>query len=333
MTNQLESDLRDALAAHVSGLPAGAEARLSGIDYHPRTGRLSPGVMVGSLAGVAAATGVVVSVATLVGAQPAFAGWLPQPTPAATGQMSSALATCRGQLAARSIPGTAAVSGWNQVATDVRGPFTLSVYQSASAVASCLTGPSITIVSQSSTNGVATSESGRAGGSGRGQGGGSVMFGGSGSGSIEHVSVAQFDSDSQGPYTVVEGQVTTGVTVVMLQRSDGEQVQATTTNGWFIAWWPGDQTTSAALVTTAGGTSTQSLNLAPALAPGPPPAGGTCAKGPATAPPKSVCSGGSVSGGSGGSGSGGGATTGGPGVAPSTATATGGGGPSLNSNR
>ena len=64
--------------------------------------------MVGALAGVATATGVVVSVVTLAGAQPAFAGWLPQPTTATTAQMSSADATCRAQLAtAPAIKGTA----------------------------------------------------------------------------------------------------------------------------------------------------------------------------------------------------------------------------------
>ncbi len=331
MTDRLESDLRDALAARASGLPAGAGAHLRGIDYHPRTGRFSPGVVVGSLAGVAAATGAVVSVVTLAGAQPAFAGWLPQPTPATTAQMSSADATCRGQLANASvIKGTAAVSTWNEVATDVRGPFTLSLFQSSGADATCLTGPSIIIVSQSFTNGGrteggASSMSASAGGPGRGQAGGSITFGGSGSGSIEHMSVAHFDSDSQGPYTVVEGQVATGVIGVTLLRSDGQAVQATTANGLFIAWWPGDQTTSSAQVTTAGGVTTQPLDLHPDTPPpgGPsaPPAGGPCTAGPATGPPSAVCS----------SGSGGSATTSGPHLSPATATGTA-SGRSLHSN-
>jgi hypothetical protein len=279
--------------------------------------------MVGSLAGVAAATGVVVSVVTLAGAQPAFAGWLPQPTPATTAQMSSAVATCRGQLAnAAAVKRTAAVTGWDEVATDVRGPFTLSLFQSSGGDATCLTGPSLTIVSQSFTNGAGTeggesSMSGSAGGTGRGQAESSITFGGSGTGSIEHVSVAHFDSDSQGPYTVVEGQVATGVTGVTLLRSDGQHVQATTTNGLFIAWWPGNQTTSSAQVTTAGGVSTQSLNLHQAG----PPAGGPSTQPPAGGPCAAVCSG----------GAGGSATTSGPGGGPATATG-GGGGPALHSN-
>jgi hypothetical protein len=323
MTDQLESDLRDALAARASGLPAGAGVHLRGIDYRPRTGRFSPGVMAGSLAGVAAATGVVVSVVTLAGAQPAFAGWLPRPTPATTAQMSSADSTCRGQLATSpAFKGTAAVSVWEEVATDVRGPFTLSIFQSSGADATCLTGPSMTIVSQSFTDGgrslgAESSVSGSAGGTGRGHGGGSIAFGGSGTGSIEHVSVAHFDSGSQGPYTVVEGQVATGVTGVTLLRSDGQAVQTTTANGLFIAWWPGDQTTDSAQVTTAVGVSTQSLNL---QAP-PPPVGGTCGPGPSTAQPSAVCS----------AGAGGGSTSGGQPPSPATATGTA-DGPSLHSD-
>ena len=140
------------------------------------------------------------------------------------------------------------------------------------------------------------------------------------------MSVAHFDSDSQGPYTVVEGQVANGVTGVTLLRSDGQTVQATTAKGLFIAWWPGDQTTSSAQVTTAGGVSTQSLDLHSA---GPPaggpststPAGGPCTAGPATAPPSGACSG----------GSGGGATSSGPPPSPATTTGTD-NGPSLHSN-
>ena len=49
MIEQLESDLRDALARRASELPADATARLRGLDYHPRTHRLRPPVAVGAL--------------------------------------------------------------------------------------------------------------------------------------------------------------------------------------------------------------------------------------------------------------------------------------------
>jgi hypothetical protein len=87
----------------------------------------------------------------------------------------------------------------------------------------------------------------------------------SGTGSIKSVSVAHLDSTSQGPYTLVEGQVDSAATAVTLLRSDGDQVQASTDKGWFVAWWPGSQDTTSAEITTASRVTTQTLNTPPPL--------------------------------------------------------------------
>lgn len=296
MSQQLESELREALSLKASGIPSQMGRQLHGIDYHPRTGRTLPRVTAASLAGVAATTGVVASVVILGSSQPAFAGWSPSPTPASAAETSAAQSACQAQLnASPAPPGAAAAGGLRPLATDVRGPFTLVIYQSGATSVSCLYGPSITMVSRNAESAGHASGSTSVSGGWRGHrtsGGGigvSVSMGNKGSGSIAHMTVAHLDSASQGPYTLVEGQVATGVTAVTLLRTDGGHVQASTGNGWFVAWWPGDLNTTSAEVTTAGGTSTQALGTA---SPPPPAGNGTCHAG-SPASPASVCTGGS----------------------------------------
>ena len=126
------------------------------------------------------------------------------------------------------------------------------------------------------------------------------------------MTVAHLDSGSQGPYTLVEGQVAAGVTAVTLLRTDGRHIQASTGNGWFVAWWPGDLNTTSALVTTATGVTTQPLDTT-VPAPPPPPAGsGSCR---ASSHSSSVCTGGSGNPGGGGLST---TTRGGPGTAAET---------------
>ncbi|MGD0392971.1 MAG: hypothetical protein ABSC41_10040 [Acidimicrobiales bacterium] len=290
MMNQLESDLNEALSRQASRLPAEAGVRLRHVDYHPRTSRISPRLTVGSLAGVAASTGVIVSVVVLGGSTPAFAGWTPSPTPASTGQTSAADAACRAQLAsAPAMPGVASTDGaWSVVASDVRGPFTLVIYQSGGTDATCLIGPSITIVSRSNGHGGSMSASGGATGTGPRQAGGSIMVGGTGTGSIKHLSVAHLDSASQGPYTLVDGQVDPGVTAVTLVRTQGDPVRASTVNGLFVAWWPGSQDATSAEITSASRVTTQSLNTSRPI---PPPANDPCQPDPQATSSTVVCSG------------------------------------------
>jgi hypothetical protein len=297
MNQQLESDLREALSLKTSCIPTEANERLCEIDYHARSSRALPRITVASLAGVAATTGIVASVVILGSSQPAFAGWSPSPTPASALQTSIADSACQAQLsAAPALPGTAAVSGWSEVTTDVRGPFTLVIYQSGGVDATCLTGPSITIVSRSSESRGSTAVSGSESGSGTtgARVGSSIMVGGTGLGSIKHVTVAHMDSTSQGPYTLVEGQVDAGVTAVTLLRSDGDHVQASTGHGWFVAWWPGQLNATSAEITTASGVTTQTLNTMPSL---PPARSGSCDANPRTTSATVVCTGSGTGGG------------------------------------
>ena len=40
----------------------------------------------------------------------------------------------------------------------------------------------------------------------------------------------------------ITGRTGAGVVAVRILLSDGTEVLATTSNGWFYAWWPGDAT-------------------------------------------------------------------------------------------
>jgi hypothetical protein len=67
--------------------------------------------------------------------------------------------------------------------------------------------------------------------------------------------------------TLVDGRTGAGVTAVTVERSDGGSAQATVTDGWYLAWWPGTVSATNAEVTAASGTSTQAFPTAAARGP------------------------------------------------------------------
>jgi len=70
-------------------------------------------------------------------------------------------------------------------------------------------------------------------------------------------------------YTIAEGSVGPGVTAATLVLSDGSDVVTTTGDGLFLAWWPGSAAVTSATLTTATGTTTQSINSPPPGTAGP----------------------------------------------------------------
>jgi hypothetical protein len=243
--DQLEDDLRAAMAARADALPAEAAVRVRGHDYRPRTRNLRPPVAVGGVT-VAAATGVAVWLFALSPQTPsAFAGWTASPGAATPGQLSSAKANCEERVAnmpagPTPVQGSApSLAGLQPVLTDTRGSFTWVILASgdASAYASCISGPSLTAVSASSSRTPLSAPAGQ----------------------VALSSSSQTRTPGGDSYSFAEGRVGTGVTAATLVLGDGTQVQATLQDGWFAAWWPSDQTVRSALVTTASGTTTQRL--------------------------------------------------------------------------
>jgi len=283
MTDQFEAELRQAFALRAAEVPADALERLRRVDYRPRTGGRWPLTVsaVTTTLAVAVVTSVVILARSQVvdpgRSQAAFVGWTATPI-TTTDQSSTAQGGCQVQLA--TVPGGSSQGGWSELATDLRGPYTMTAYESDSSLASCFTGPSFTTVQVESLNaadgGMAVSVSGTnsppASPSNMVRSSNMVRL--LSGGDIEQLLVSHLSQAGNGPYTLVEGRLEPTVSAATLVLSNGQVVTATTGSGWLVAWWPGDQDVTAAQVTSAGGTTTEPLN-ASSFTPPPPPTNGS----------------------------------------------------------
>lgn len=212
-----------------------------------------------ALAG-ASSVAATVSILALVGGneQYAFAGWAASPTTPATGQLTTADATCQAhlvQLPASSNKGVDPASLVPEL-SDVRGPYTVTVLGNGTDGALCITTPD----GNTALHWIMRSSAPV----------------GTGAIAVDQVSVLARGGQ---PYTLVEGRTGDGVTGVTLALGNGSEVTATSGNGVFVAWWPGSQSVTSATVATATGVSTQTLNLSgpgiPSSPKSPPPSLGT----------------------------------------------------------
>jgi len=280
METTLEEELISALRARAAALPMDASERLRSVDYHPRRRRRAAHAALGATAVGAAAAGTALVVA-LGGATPAYAGWSPTPTAASPSPSSQADQSCLGAL-----PGGELGSGaWQPMLTDVRGPFTVALYQNHSAYMSCFTSSSFTQVTQVSSEGGTSNGVLKVSGSGSGsaspaQGLSTLTVGGTTSGDLQNV-VQSHLSTADGPYTLVDGRVASGVTGVALVLDNGHDVVASVADGWLLAWWPSDAAATSSQVTNASGTTSEAL-VSSTKGPPTPPAPGSCA--PTTTP-------------------------------------------------
>jgi len=230
MIDQLEADLRATLRERAADVPAASSARLTRLDYRPRTRGRRPPLAVGALAGAAGTAAAVAAVITLgAGASNAFAGWTPAPTTPSPTQLAAAGANCTAH---------SPIAGLPLKLTDTRGPFTFSVYANANTSAVCITGPTFTSVSGSSSSAPVSIPAGQ------------VQL------SVSHTT----NRDGQA-YSFADGHAGAGVSAVTLILDDGTSVQATVGGGWFVAWWPGGHGVKSADLTTPSGVKTQTFDL------------------------------------------------------------------------
>jgi hypothetical protein len=195
---------------------------------------------------LAGATAVAATVGGLVlvggSEQSAFAGWSPSPTPPASGQLTSADAGCQVHFA--QVPPSSNNGGRDASLvpelSDVRGPYTVTVFGdgTASGALLCVTTPD----GNSAVRWLM-------------QSGAPVS---TGAVAVDQIAVLARDSQR---YTLVEGRTGNGVTGVDLVLGNGSKVTATSGNGVFVAWWPGSESITAAIVSTTSGVSTQNVNL------------------------------------------------------------------------
>jgi hypothetical protein len=260
MIEQLEDELRAALAAHADEVPADATRRLTSAHYRPRTRDLRPPVAAGAL--VAAGAAIVLLVDLGPSAPAAFAGWTAKPTAASASQTGGAVAACKQRLeaipssaAARNVAraagkpmGLPSVDTLTPVLSDTRGPFTFLVFADSNANATCISGPGFTSVSEarSAVPPPAVAPDGIT------------------------VAWAAHTARAGQAFSFLEGHSGSDVSAVTLTLADGSAVQTSTENGWFVAWWPGSANATTATLTTGQGTRTASLPAA--VVPGCPPA-------------------------------------------------------------
>jgi hypothetical protein len=219
MPDQLEQSLREVLTQHAAQLDPNSIARLRAVDFHPRRRRLRSLPALGAL-GATGIAGTVAAIVTLGSSTaPAFAGWRSKPTTPAPGQLAQAAQDCGQGLG-------------SPVLSDSRGPYTASIYADSTTTDVCLSG-NVLMSSSSTSAAPASVAAGRVEllGSGRRDAAGDVL-------------------------TLVDGRTGAGVTAVTIERSDGSLVQATVSNGWYLAWWPGTAAATNAEITTASGTTT-----------------------------------------------------------------------------
>lgn len=290
MNTALEDQLSEALARRAGSIPPGATERVRAFDYHPRTRRLAVPVAAGTGVAAGAATAGTALAVVLGGASPAYAGWSAAPTAAtATSPSPQADQSCLSSLSSNAPARGQLGSGtWQSVLTDQRGPFTVALFQDDGAYAACFTSSSFTEVTQvtaddgsvthaQNANGTVHSSGSGAGGPAAGMS--SVSVGGTSSGDISNFVQTHLSTTADGPYTLVDGRVASGVSAVTLVLDNGQDVTATVSDGWLIAWWPGDAAATSSQVTTASGTTTEPLQTSTKGAPGPsaPPMPGACA--------------------------------------------------------
>lgn len=190
-------------------------------------------------AGVTAAAAVAAVLAFTVGNTPnvAFAGWSAYPTVAADGQLQAAESECQRNSKLASLSPTLA---------DTRGPYTLLIYAEHHG-GDCVTGPSM--LSPTGEPPVAPLHDAVL----------STPVASDAIMPIDNASVTAKVSPSSAALRFNDGRVGAHVTAVTLVLTDGSRIQATVANGWFAAWWPGEQVASTAEVTTTTGTATQQL--------------------------------------------------------------------------
>ena len=155
----------------------------------------------------------------------------------------------------------------------------MALFQNDSAYMGCFTSSSFTQVTQVSSDGDTSNGvlkvSGSASGSGSpSQGLSAVTVGGTTSGDLQNV-VQSHLSTADGPYTLVDGRVASGVTGVTLVLDTAEDVVATVADGWLLAWWPSDATATSSKVTNGSGTTSETL-VTSTKGPPTPPTPGSC---------------------------------------------------------
>ncbi len=229
--------------AYATVLALGATVELR---PHRQRNQLAAGLVCALLG---AATTLIVLLAVHTSQTPtAFPGW--QAVPGFFGQsgVRAALSTCGVS------PGSGPNRIGRRVATEARGPYAMAVFTGSFDQAVNTTWCLATSPQLLGENGW---PSGTWSGSSLCTSSNLAVTGTVAVGNIERRSALQ-TCNLEGPggfglATVARGRIGTGVTGVAIEAGEHRLVQATIDRGWFLAWWPGDTSSTVAEVTRANG--------------------------------------------------------------------------------
>jgi hypothetical protein len=242
---------REAIFSRLVSSPHVLDATLSGrIDCRTRRSRVSA-LRLGAMGGAGGVAAAMVAAVVLTSATPAFAGWTAMPARATPAELAGTNSACTPEL-----NGLTPDAGWRAVTTDVRGPYTLVVYEGSSQdYATCLSGSfvlaQVTLISGPSA--------GRSLSAAANFGPQPTTQNLNDPAGLETFTSDLYTTSSQENYTLVNGQVASDVTSVTLTLSNGQTVGTSLGGGWLVAWWPGNASAASATVTTPDGTSTVPL--------------------------------------------------------------------------
>ncbi len=196
-----------------------------------------------------AATTLVVSLAVHASrTPPAFPGWQAVPGFFDQPGLRTALSTCGVSL------GSGPSRMGRRVATEVRGPYAMAVYTGSFGQSANTTWCLASTPQLFGENGW---QNGAWSGSAWCTSSNLALAGTISSGDIERRYALQTcklaGPGGSGLATVARGRVGPGVTGVVIEVGRHRLVQATLDRGWFLAWWPGDASSTVAEVTRADG--------------------------------------------------------------------------------
>ncbi|MHB1539146.1 MAG: hypothetical protein ACYCUM_12085 [Solirubrobacteraceae bacterium] len=243
-------------------LAARHDALLAELRSVPQRRWRRVGFAVGGVSAAAAATSLVLALVLAgPGAQRAFAGWSATPTHVTARDTAAARASCAYSPSgagpdARDSPRTRiSPRAWHTVLTDVRGPYVVVVVEAAHGRArmSCLYGPSGSASATTDARTHLLSSSGdvfrvepQAPPAGRVE--------------VYTASKSAIAGRRGARFSQIEGRTGAHVTRVSVILRGGGHIRASSSHGWFFAWWPGSARAVSAEVRTAGGEHLQPLH-------------------------------------------------------------------------
>lgn len=252
MNDVPESDLRAAFTARFETVAPERELRLRTFDYRSHTTRRRSLWAAMGTGGTALTGGVVAAILMLSSGASVAEGWTAVPSTPSSAAMAAATAACNW---AHDASGPPVLTG-TPVLAEERGSYTAALYVDGQAAYICISSGQHTATSLAMDRTSLFFDAAPGPdqlGDPAGFGGGAPRFPGSAT------------SGAPGSERNASGLAGSDVSAVAFDFADGSTVEATVQNGWYFAWWPGDNWPTSVQVTTSSATLTSPMSVSACL--------------------------------------------------------------------